>query len=109
MSLRGKIFATQAPAAVFLVRWAVGGVFLSEGIQKFLFPGDLGVGRLARIGIPAPAFTAPFVGIVEIVCGFLLMAGFLARVAAIPLIIDMLVAITTTKAPLLLNKPAFPL
>jgi putative oxidoreductase len=104
MSLRGKIFATRAPVAVVLVRWAVGGVFLSEGIQKFLFPGDLGVGRFARIGIPAPAFTAPFVGIVEIVCGCLLMAGFLARVAAIPLIIDMLVAIMTTKAPLLLNK-----
>src|SRR6266576_2728998 len=52
-SLR-RLMTTTAPAAVLLIRIAVGGVFLSEGIQKFLFPNDFGVGRFIKIGIPAP-------------------------------------------------------
>jgi uncharacterized membrane protein YphA (DoxX/SURF4 family) len=79
----------------------VGAIFLSEGVQKFLYPAELGVGRFVKIGIPAPGFTAPFVGIVEIVCGVLVIAGFMTRLAAIALIIDMLVAISTTKLPML--------
>jgi putative oxidoreductase len=78
-------------------------VFLSEGIQKFLFPDQLGVGRFVKIGIPAPQIMAPFVGCVEIALGSLLLLGLLTRLAAIPLIIDMLVAIATTKVPLLLK------
>src|SRR5690242_7766741 len=54
MTFFRKLLATNAPAAVILVRLIVGGVFLSEGIQKFLFPEALGVGRFAKIGIPAP-------------------------------------------------------
>jgi len=88
-------------AAVLLVRLAVGGVFLSEGIQKFLFPEDLGFGRFAKIGIPVPGFTAPFVGFVEVVCGLLLVVGLFTRWATIPLLIDMAVAIWTTKLPIL--------
>jgi len=76
-------------------------VFLSEGIQKFLFPATLGVGRFAKIGIPAPGFFGPFVGVVEIVCGALLIVGLLTRLAAIPLVIDISVAIVTTKLPML--------
>jgi uncharacterized membrane protein YphA (DoxX/SURF4 family) len=95
--------ATNAPAAVILIRFVVGAVFLSEGIQKFLFPAENGVGRFARIGIPAPEVMAPFVGIVEIICGALILIGLLTRLAAIPLIIDMLVAILSTKIPILLG------
>jgi uncharacterized membrane protein YphA (DoxX/SURF4 family) len=87
-----------------LIRILVGAVFLSEGIQKFLFPKDLGVGRFVKIGIPAPQVMAPFVGVVEIVCGALIILGLLTRFAAIALIIDMLVAISTTKIPILLNS-----
>jgi putative oxidoreductase len=101
-----KLFATNASSAVILIRFIVGGVFLSEGIQKFLFPGDLGVGRFTKIGIPFPEVMAPFVGMVEIFGGVLLLAGFLTRLAAIPLIINMLVAITTTKIPIL-HKSGF--
>lgn len=90
-------------AAIVLVRLAVGSVFLSEGIQKFLSPETLGVGRFMKIGIPIPEISAPFVGIVEIVCGALVMIGLLTRLATIPLIIDMLVAISTTKIPILLD------
>jgi len=92
---------TNAPRATILIRLLVGGVFLAEGIQKFLFPAALGVGRFVKIGIPAPQFFAPFVGVVEIVCGTLLIIGFITRLAAIPLLIDISVAIATTKIPML--------
>jgi uncharacterized membrane protein YphA (DoxX/SURF4 family) len=72
-------------------------IFLSEGIQKFLFPETLGVGRFADIGIPYPEFTSYMVGSFEIVCGILVLIGLLTSLAAIPLLIIMLVAITTTK------------
>ena len=99
-----RIVATSAPPSVLLIRLVVGAVFLSEGIQKFLFPNDLGVGRFIKIGIPAPQVMATFVGMVEIVCGTLIIFGLLTRLAAIPLIIDMVVAIVTTKIPILLKS-----
>jgi uncharacterized membrane protein YphA (DoxX/SURF4 family) len=99
-----RTIATSAPPATILIRLIVGPVFLSEGIQKFLYPAELGVGRFAKIGIPAPEFFAPFVGTVEIVCGSLIIIGLLTRLAAIPLIINMLVAIASTKIPILLDK-----
>jgi len=88
---------------VLLIRLLVGAVFLSEGIQKFLFSGAVGAGRFAKIGIPSPEVMGPFVGVVEIVCGTLILLGLLTRLAAIPLIINMLVAILTTKIPILLG------
>jgi len=103
MSMR-RILATTAPAEVILIRLVVGCVFLSEGIQKFLFPAALGVGRFAEIGIPAPQFFAPFVGFFEIGCGLAIIAELATRLAAVPPIIDMIVAITTTKVPILLKS-----
>jgi uncharacterized membrane protein YphA (DoxX/SURF4 family) len=91
----------DAPAASVLIRLLVGMVFLSEGVQKFLFAEALGVGRFAKIGIPAPGFSAPFVGVVEIVCGLLVVIGLMTRLATVPLLIDILVAIATTKIPML--------
>ncbi len=99
-----RILTTSAPPSILLIRLVVGAVFLSEGIQKFLFPNDLGVGRFIKIGIPAPQVMATFVGMVEIVCGTLIIFGLLTRLAAIPLIIDMVVAIVTTKIPILLKS-----
>jgi len=99
-----RIAATSAPDAVLLIRLAAGGIFLSEGAQKFLFPAELGVGRFTQIGIPAPEVMAPFVGVVEIGCGLLLLVGLLTRLAAVPLLIDMVVAIGTTKVPILLKS-----
>ncbi len=83
--------------SIVLIRILVGWVFVSEGIQKFLFPEALGVGRFIKIGIPAPAVMAPFVGTIEILCGCLLLVGLLTRLAAIPLLITILVALYTTK------------
>ena len=96
--MRG-LLATQAPAATILIRIVVGGIFLTEGIQKFLYPGDLGAGRFAKIGIPAADMMGPFVGGKEIVCGALLIIGLLTRLAAILLLVDISVAITSTKIP----------
>ena len=101
-SLR-RLMTTTAAASVILIRIAVGCIFLSEGIQKFLFPNELGVGRFVKIGIPAPEVMGPFVGIIEIVCGSLIILGLLTRLAAIPLIIDMCVALISTKLPILLG------
>ncbi len=104
MTLRDRIVLSDGPAAIVLVRLMAGAVFLSEGIQKFLFSDQLGAGRFTRIGIPAPELLAPFVGVVEIVCGAMVLIGLLTRLAAIPLIINMLVAIATTKIPILAGK-----
>jgi uncharacterized membrane protein YphA (DoxX/SURF4 family) len=90
-------WASRAAKAVFLIRVLVGWVFLSEGIQKFLFPDSLGVGRFAKIGIPWPQLMAPFVGVVEIVCSTLILIGLITRLATVPLLIDMAVAIYSTK------------
>jgi putative oxidoreductase len=73
---------------------------VSEGIQKFVFPAQLGVGRFEKIGIPSPHVMAPFVGSVEIVCGSLLLIGLFTRVAVVPLLGVILVAIATTKLPM---------
>ena len=101
-----RILGSNAPSAAILIRLLVGWVFVSEGIQKFLFPDVLGVGRFTKIGIPAPQFFAPFVGVVEIVCGTMLILGLLTRLASLPLLIDISVAIATTKIPML-SKAGF--
>jgi uncharacterized membrane protein YphA (DoxX/SURF4 family) len=91
-------------AATLMIRLSVGCIFLSEGIQKFLFVDSLGIGRFVKIGIPAPEVLAPFVGVVEIVGGAFLLLGFFTRLTAVPLVIDMLVAIATTKIPIFFEK-----
>jgi putative oxidoreductase len=103
MTFFERIITTNAPAATILIRLVVGAVFLSEGIQKFLFPEEVGAGRFAKIGISNPESVAPFVGTFEIVCGALIILGLLTRLAAVPLIIVMLTAIISTKIPILLG------
>ena len=95
-------FAGNPPT--ILIRVMVGAVFLSEGIQKFLFSEALGVGRFVKIGIPMTEVMAPVVGVVEIVFGTLILLGLFTRIAAIPLLIDITVAILSTKLPMLLSK-----
>jgi putative oxidoreductase len=98
-----KVVLTDNDATTLLIRLMVGAVFLSEGIQKFLFPDKLGTGRFEKIGLPNPEFLGPFVASFEIICGLLVLIGLVTRLAAIPLIIIMLVAIATTKADVLAN------
>jgi putative oxidoreductase len=93
----------SAPHAMVLLRIATAFVFVTEGIQKFLYPELLGVGRFAKIGLPYPEISAPFVGGVEIVAGALVLIGLFTRLSAFALVIDMIVAITATKVPILLG------
>jgi uncharacterized membrane protein YphA (DoxX/SURF4 family) len=95
---------THAPAATLLVRVMVGAVFLSEGIQKFLFPEQLGAGRFLKIGLPMPDVLGPFVGTFEVACGTLVLAGLLTRLAVVPLLVIMAVALATTKWPMLAQE-----
>ncbi len=98
----------DGPAATVLPRLMAGGVFLSEGILKFVYPNQ-GVGRFTKLGFPFPDFTATFVGTMEIVGGLLLLAGLATRLAAIPFIVEMIVAILSTKITLYLGTSPLPL
>ncbi len=98
--------AGAGQGANLVVRLLVGLVFLPEGVKKYLFPEQWGAGRFARIGIPAPEAMAHFVGAVEIACAILLLVGFATRLAAVPLLVDIAVAIATTKIPLLWRATA---
>jgi uncharacterized membrane protein YphA (DoxX/SURF4 family) len=86
------------PAAIFFIRLALGLIFLTQGILKFTDP-NMGVNRFTRIGFAHPAFTAHFVGVFEILCGVLLLAGLWTRAACIPLLMVISTAIVTTKLP----------
>lgn len=96
------------PAATILIRIMVGSVFLAEGIQKFLYPAEVGAGRFARIGLPQPELLAPFVGGIEIACGTLVLIGLFTRLAVLPLLGVMAVAFVTTKVPILLGHDLGP-
>lgn len=82
----------------------VGVVFLSEGIQKFIFPAVRGAGRFEKMGFPNPEFFGYFVGTFETLCGTLLLVGFITRGAALAMIINMTVAIIVTKIPILFGE-----
>lgn len=98
-----NFLSTDDDKTIILIRILVGGVFVSEGLQKFLWPVLRGPGRFEGIGIPFPEFSGYFVGGLEIICGLLVLAGFLTRFAVIPLIVIMLTALFTTKLPILLG------
>lgn len=99
-----KIIHTDNSKTTILIRLIIGAVFLSEGIQKFIFPAVRGAGRFDKIGLPSPEFLGGFVGIFEILCGVLVLFGLFTRLASIPLLIIMIVAIITTKTTVLTNE-----
>lgn len=103
-SLKAQLLHTRNQATTLLIRLSVGAVFLSEGIQKFLFPELRGAGRFAKIGLPEPEFLGSFVGAFEVICGALVLLGLLTRLASLPLLVIMLVAIFTTKAEVLAQE-----
>jgi putative oxidoreductase len=102
--LKILILSSAYDNRAILVRLIVGLVFLSEGIQKYLFPELLGTGRFLKIGFTDPAFWAYFVATFEIICGSLVLLGLFTRVTAIPLFIIMMTAFVTTKWPILIDK-----
>jgi uncharacterized membrane protein YphA (DoxX/SURF4 family) len=96
-----------APTSTLLIRLMVGGVFLSEGILKLVYTNQ-GVGRFTKLGFPAPDVLANFVAGLEIVGGLLLILGFCTRAIAIPFVIEMVVAVLTTKVSLYLGTSPLP-
>jgi putative oxidoreductase len=99
-----KFIQTDHSGATILIRFMTGAVFLSEGIQKFLYLAMRGVGRFEKMGFPNPEFFGNFVGIFEVVCGVLLLIGFITRGAALAMLINMTVAIIVTKIPIAVGK-----
>lgn len=89
---------------ILLVRLTVGLIFLSEGLQKFIFPELNGYGRFADIGFSNPEFWAYLTGIFEVLCGFMVFVGLFSRFAAIPLLVIMIVAFVRTKYPILIDE-----
>ena len=98
-----KFIQTDNSSTTILIRLMVGLVFFTEGVQKFIYPAALGVGRFTAIGLPAPEFFACLVGILEIACGILIVSGFLTREASLAMFINISVAILITKIPILLG------
>lgn len=98
----------DAPSSTVLLRLMAGGVFFWEGILKFVYVNQ-GVGRFTKLGIPFPEVSAHFVAGLEIIGGMLLIGGFLTRLIAIPFIIEMIVAILSTKISLYLGTSPLPL
>ena len=96
------------PKSTILLRLMAGGVFFWEGILKFVYVNQ-GVGRFTKLGMPFPHFTADFVACLEIVGGLLLLSGLMTRLIAIPFIIEMIVAILSTKISLYLGTSPLPL
>ena len=99
---------TEGPRAILLIRLMAGSVFFWEGILKFVYTNQ-GVGRFTKLGFPAPHFTATADGWFEIVGGLLLLTGLFTRLIAVPFIIEMLVAMASTKIPLYLGTSPLPL
>jgi putative oxidoreductase len=99
---------TEGPRSILVLRLMAGGVFFWEGILKFVYTNQ-GVGRFTKLGIPFPHFTANFVGGLEIVGGLLILCGFLTRFISVPFIIEMIVAILTTKIAIFLGTSPLPL
>ena len=99
---------TTGHPAFLLARLMAGGVFVSEGIMKFVFP-SLGAGRFTKLGFPLPHATASLIAGFEIVGGALLITGLITRLVAIPFVIEMIVAILSTKIALYLGTSPLPL
>src|SRR6202167_3865956 len=99
---------TEGPTSTLLLRLMAGGVFLWEGILKFVYANQ-GIGRFTKLGLPIPHFTANFIGGLEIVGGLLLLTGLMTRLIAIPFIIEMIVAILSTKISMYLGTSPLPL
>ncbi len=104
-----KIIKTDNSQTTIIIRLMVGIVFLSEGIQKFLFPAIRGAGRFDKIGLPFPDILGSFVGGFELLCGVLILIGLFTRLAAIPTLVIMIVAISTTKLGILWDDGFWPM
>ena len=99
---------TMGAKEIIILRLMAGGVFFWEGILKFVYINQ-GVGRFTKLGFPMPDTLAHFVGVAEIIGGLMLIFGLMTRVAAFYFILEMIVAILSTKISLYLGTSPLPL
>lgn len=95
-------------STILILRMMAGGVFFSEGILKFVYVNQ-GLGRFTKLGFPMPELTANFVATTEIIGGLFLLFGLFTRLTAFWFIIEMIVAILSTKISLYLGTSPLPL
>ena len=95
-------------SSILILRLMAGGVFFWEGILKFVYVNQ-GVGRFTKLGFPYPAETAHFVATFEIIGGLFLIFGLFTRVAAFYFIVQMIIAVLSTKIDLYLGTSPLPL
>ena len=98
---------TSAPKSTLVIRLMAGGVFLSEGLLKFAFANQ-GIGRFTKLGMPMPGLLAPAIALLEIGGGTLLITGLGTRLLSAPFIIEMMVAILSTKVSLFFGTSPLP-
>jgi uncharacterized membrane protein YphA (DoxX/SURF4 family) len=97
----------SGPRATLAIRLMAGGVFFWEGLLKFVYVNQ-GIGRFAKLGLPVPHALAPAIAVLEIVGGVLLMSGLGTRLISVPFIVEMLVAMLSTKVALFLGTSPLP-
>ena len=95
-------------SSIVILRLMAGGVFLWEGILKFVYVNQ-GLGRFTKLGFPMPELTANFVATTEIIGGLFLLFGIFTRFTAFWFIVEMIVAILSTKISLYLGTSPLPL
>lgn len=103
-NLLNRLLVTVHNNSALLIRLTVGLIFLSEGIQKFLFPDALGTGRFVRIGFSHAEFWAYLTAVFETASALLILPGLFTRIASIPLLIIMITAFVATKWPILMHE-----
>ncbi len=104
MMIRDRILVTEPFGSILFIRLMVGGVFLSEGIQKFIFPADLGSGHFLSIGFPLPYFAAYAGGLTEIICSLFILAGLWTRFATVPLLIITVFSIVAIRFQIMMDQ-----
>jgi putative oxidoreductase len=102
-----RLFRADAHPAVLLIRLAVGFTFLVAGSRKLMDLEQAG-SNFGNMGFPQPHFLAGMVAGFEVLCALLILVGLATRLAAIPLIVIMIMAIISTKLPTLVGGTVGP-
>lgn len=95
-------------STIIIIRLMAGTVFFWEGILKFVYVNQ-GVGRFTKLGFAFPETTAHIIATGEIIGGLLLIFGLFTRITAFYFIIQMTVAVLSTKIDLFLGTSPLPL
>lgn len=95
-----RLLNTDAAKTTILIRLMVGGIFLSEGIQKMLYPMIRGAGRFESLGFPNPELIGSLIGFIEVFAGLMILMGLFTRIGSLCTISIMSVAIIVTKIPI---------